>query len=56
MLRYRQMKSLQKFASVLASFHDHFNLDRHLSPSFPPPPPAVTRRRSDALTAHMLPA
>jgi putative transposase len=28
--RYRQMKALQKFASVHASVHDHFNLDCHL--------------------------
>ena len=30
MLRFRQMKSLQKFASVHANVHDHFNLERHL--------------------------
>lgn len=30
MLRFRQMKSLQKFVSVHASFHNHFNQDRHL--------------------------
>ncbi len=30
MLRFRQMKSLQKFASVHASIRNHFNLDRHL--------------------------
>jgi len=30
MLRFRQMKSLQKFASVHASVHNHFNLERHL--------------------------
>jgi putative transposase len=30
MLRFRQMKSLQKFASVHASIHNHFNSDRHL--------------------------
>ena len=30
MLRFRQMKSLQKFASVHASFHNHFNSERHL--------------------------
>lgn len=29
MLRFRQMKSLQKFASVHASFHNHFNQERH---------------------------
>lgn len=30
MLRFRQMKSLQKFASVHASFDNHFSQDRHL--------------------------
>ena len=30
MLRFRQMKALQKFASVHASFHNHFNSERHL--------------------------
>ena len=30
MFRFRQMKSLQKFASVHASFHNHFNSERHL--------------------------
>ena len=30
MLRFRQMKSLQKFASVHANIHNHFNSDRHL--------------------------
>jgi len=30
MLRFRQMRSLQKFASVHANVHNHFNLDRHL--------------------------
>jgi putative transposase len=30
MLRFRQMKSLQKFASVHANVHNHFNLERHL--------------------------
>jgi len=30
MLRFRQMKSLQKFASLHASIHNHFNQDRHL--------------------------
>jgi putative transposase len=29
-LRFRQMKSLQKFASVHANVHNHFNLERHL--------------------------
>lgn len=31
MLRFRQMKSLQKFTSVHANVHNHFNLDRHLT-------------------------
>lgn len=31
MLRFRQMKSLQKFASVNANAHNHFNLDRHFT-------------------------
>lgn len=31
MLRVRQMKSLQMFASVHASFHNHFATDRHLT-------------------------
>jgi putative transposase len=30
MLRFRQMKSLQKFASVHASVHNLFNSERHL--------------------------
>lgn len=30
MLRFRKMKSLQKFASVHASLHNHFQLERHL--------------------------
>src|ERR1019366_4738000 len=30
MLQFRQMKSLQKFASVHASLHNHFNSERHL--------------------------
>ena len=30
MLGFRQMKSLQKFASVHANVHNHFNLERHL--------------------------
>ena len=31
MSRFRRMGSLQKFASTHASFHNHFNLDRHLN-------------------------
>ena len=30
MQRFRHMKSLQKFVSVHASFHNHFNQERHL--------------------------
>jgi putative transposase len=30
MLRFRQMKSLQKFASVHANVTNHFNFERHL--------------------------
>jgi putative transposase len=30
MLKFRRMKSLQKFASVHASIHNHFNAERHL--------------------------
>ncbi|MEL6709299.1 MAG: IS6 family transposase [Pseudomonadota bacterium] len=30
MLRFRQMKSLQKFDSVHADIHNHFNSERHL--------------------------
>ena len=31
MLRFRRMRSLQKFASVHSSVHNHFNLDRYLN-------------------------
>ncbi len=30
MQRFRQMRTLQKFASVHASVHNHFNLERSL--------------------------
>jgi putative transposase len=30
MPRFRSMPSLQKFAAVQASVHNHFNLERHL--------------------------
>ena len=30
MLRFRQIKTLQKFASVHANIHNHFNSERHL--------------------------
>jgi putative transposase len=29
MLRFRRMKSLQKFASVHANVHNHFSQERH---------------------------
>jgi len=32
MARFRDVKTLQKFASAHASIHNHFNLDRHLVP------------------------
>jgi putative transposase len=31
MLRFRRMTTLQKFSSVHASVHNHFNKDRHLT-------------------------
>ena len=31
MARFRDVKTLQKFSSVHASIHNHFNLDRHLN-------------------------
>lgn len=30
MLKFRRRKSLQKFASIHASIHNHFNAERHL--------------------------
>lgn len=30
MLRFRRLKTLQKFASVHANVHNHFNQARHL--------------------------
>ena len=32
MAKFRDMKTLQKFAAAHASIHNHFNLDRHLNP------------------------
>jgi len=32
MAKFRYVKTLQKFASVHASIHNHFNIDRHLPP------------------------
>ncbi|MCR9196475.1 MAG: transposase [Hyphomonas sp.] len=31
MSRFRRMSNLQKLASTHASFHNHFNLDRHIN-------------------------
>ncbi len=31
MLRFRRMKTLQKFAAVHSALHNHFNKDRHLT-------------------------
>jgi len=31
MSRFRDIKTLQKFASAHASIHNHFNKDRHLN-------------------------
>jgi putative transposase len=31
MLRFKSAKTLQKFASVHSSIHNHFNLERHLT-------------------------
>ena len=31
MAKFRDIKTLQKFASVHASIHNHFSLERHLS-------------------------
>lgn len=30
MMRFRSMRSLQKFAAVQSSIHDHFNQERHI--------------------------
>ena len=30
MLRFRRMKTLQKFSAVHSAFHNHFNQERHL--------------------------
>lgn len=44
MQRFRRMKTLQKFASVRASMHNHFNQERHLVDR-----PTYKQRRSAAL-------
>jgi putative transposase len=43
MLRFRRMSCLQKFASVHANVHNHFNTERHLDRS------TFKTRRSAAL-------
>jgi putative transposase len=45
MLRFRLMRSLQKFAAVHGSIHNHINLDRHLISR-----PIFKDRRAAALT------
>ncbi len=32
MAKFRDVKTLQKFAAVHASIHNHFNQERHLKP------------------------
>ena len=32
MAKFRDVKTLQKFASIHASIHNHFNLDRQFTP------------------------
>ena len=32
MSKFRDVKTLQKFASIQTSIHNHFNLERHLTP------------------------
>ena len=32
MAKFRDMKTLQKFAAAHASIHNHFSHDRHLNP------------------------
>jgi putative transposase len=46
MLRFRQMKTLQKFASVHANVQNYFNLERHIVDS-----QTLRERRSAALAA-----
>jgi len=49
MLRFRRMKSLQKFVSVHASIHNHFSQERHLVD-----PQTYRERRSAALAEWQL--
>ena len=32
MAKFRDVKTLRKFGSIHASIHNHFNLERHLTP------------------------
>ena len=32
MSKFRDVKTLQKFASIQTSIHNHFNIERHLTP------------------------
>lgn len=43
-LRFGRMKTLQKFASISANIHNHFNLERHIVDRQP-----FKQRRSTAL-------
>lgn len=45
MSKFKDTKTLQKFSSIHASIHNHFNLERHLINRF-----AFKLRRSAALT------
>ena len=47
MLGFRRMKPLQKFGSILANVHNHFNLERHLIDYQPTNNDAPPRWRSD---------
>jgi putative transposase len=51
MLRFRRIKTLQKFASVHANIHNHFNLKRHLIDR-----QTYKERRSAALAEWQMPA
>ena len=44
MLRFRRLKTLQKFTPVHANVHNHFNAERHLVDR-----PTYKQRRSAAL-------
>jgi putative transposase len=46
MLRFRRMRSLQKFTAVHGSIHNHFNQEQHLSSR-----PTFKEKRVAALAA-----